>query len=238
MPALAADLLPLASVLHAITEAITGLIGDHGLYAVFLLMLIDAVLPAASELVMVYAGALAAGAFVNSEVVLFGERFESGLGAWLAMMLAGSIGYTIGAVIGWWIGLHGGRPFLERHGRYVHLGPANLATAERWFDRWGEWATFLGRITPVARSFVSIPAGVFRARLVPYTLYTLIGSTLWCVAFAGAGYAMGTRWETFHDNFKYVDYTVAALLVAGAAWLTWRWRTRARLSRRAEDPAR
>jgi len=228
--------LVLASVTSVVTDRVTELLGDHGLYAVFLLMLVDAVLPAASELVMVYAGALAAGAF-SSGVVLFGYEFESGLGAWLAMVLAGTIGYTIGSVLGWAIGIYGGRPYLERHGRWLHLSPQKLVRAERWFDRWGDWAVFLGRITPVVRSFVSIPAGVFRAPLGRYTVFTFIGSTIWCVVFASIGYAFGTRWETFHENFHYVDYAVAAGIVLGAAYLLVRRRRSSTLSRGA-DPAR
>ena len=226
----------LASVTSVVTDRVTELLGSHGLYAVFLLMLVDAVLPAASELVMVYGGALAAGAF-SSGVVLFGHEFESGFGAWLAIVLAGTIGYTIGSVLGWAIGIYGGRPFLERRGRWFHLSPPKLAKAERWFDRWGDWAVFLGRITPVARSFVSIPAGVFRAPLGRYTVLTFIGSTIWCVVFAAVGYAFGTRWETFHENFHYVDYAVAAGIVIGVAYLLVRRRRSSTLSRRA-DPAR
>jgi len=225
-----------ASVTSVVTDRVTELLGDHGLYAVFLLMLVDAVLPAASELVMVYSGALAAGAF-GSGVVVVGHEFDNGLGAWLAMVLAGTIGYTIGSVLGWAIGIYGGRPYLERHGRWLHLSPQKLAKAERWFERWEDWAVFLGRITPVARSFVSIPAGVFRAPLGRYTAFTFIGSTLWCVAFAAAGYAAGTRWETFHERFHYVDYAVAAGIVLGAAYLLVRRRRSSTLSRRA-DPAR
>jgi membrane protein DedA with SNARE-associated domain len=225
-----------ASILSHVTDAITAAIGDHGVYAVFLLMMIDAVLPAASELVMVYAGALASGAFASG-VVLFGYEFESGLGAWIAMVLAGTIGYTIGSVLGWAIGIYGGRPYLERHGRWLHLSPQKLARAERWFERWGDWAVFMGRITPVARSFVSIPAGVFRAPLGRYTVLTFVGSTLWCVVFAAVGYAFGTRWETFHENFHYVDYAVAAGIVLGVAYLLVRRRRSSTLSRRA-DPAR
>ena len=169
--------------------------------------------------------------------MLFGHEFESGFGAWLAIVLAGTIGYTIGSVLGWAIGIYGGRPFLERRGRWFHLSPPKLAKAERWFDRWGDWAVFLGRITPVARSFVSIPAGVFRAPLGRYTVLTFIGSTIWCVVFAAVGYAFGTRWETFHENFHYVDYAVAAGIVIGVAYLLVRRRRSSTLSRRA-DPAR
>jgi membrane protein DedA with SNARE-associated domain len=222
-----------ASVTSVITDRVIEILGDHGLYAVFLLMLIDAVLPAFSELVMVYAGALAAGAFSTS-VVLFGHEFESGLGAWVAMVLAGTIGYTIGSVIGWAIGVYGGRPFLERRGRWFHLSHERLERAERWFDRWGDWAVLIGRITPVARSFISIPAGVFRMPLGRYTVLTFIGSTAWCIAFAGAGYAAGTRWETFHERFHYVDYAIAFLVVAGVAYLLIRRRRSSSLSRRAD----
>jgi membrane protein DedA with SNARE-associated domain len=226
-----------ASILSHITDAITAAIGDHGVYAVFLLMFVDAVLPAASELVMVYAGALAAGAFPGEHVTLFGERIESDFWAFVTMVLAGTIGYTLGSVAGWAIGVYGGRPYLDRHGRWLHLGPERLAKADRWFDRWGDATALIGRVTPVARSFVSIPAGVFRMPLGRYTVLTFIGSTAWCLAFAGIGWAVGQNWETFHDNFHYVDYTVLALLIAGGIWLLIRRRRSSRLARRAADPA-
>ena len=219
-----------------ITELVTDVIGDSGIYAVFGLMLLDAVFPAASELVMVYSGALAAGAF-TSDVVLFGNEFESGFPAYVAMALSGTIGYTIGSVIGWAIGLYGGRPYLERHGRWLHLPPERLDKAERWFDRFGDAAVFVGRITPVARSFISIPAGVFEAKLGRYTLLTLVGSALWCFALAGVGWALGTQWESFHERFHYVDYAVLAGLIAFVAYVVVRRRRSTRVSERA-DPAR
>jgi membrane protein DedA with SNARE-associated domain len=212
-----------ASILSEITDLLTTVVGDYGLYAVFLLMLLDAVFPAASEPVMVYGGAVAAGAFAGQDVRLAGWTLEPGLEAYLGIALAGTIGYTLGSVGGWWIGLRGGRPFLARHGRWLHLNEAKLDQAERWFQRWEDWAVFLGRITPVVRSFVSIPAGVFEAPLRRYTVLTLIGSALWCFALAGVGWALGSRWEDFHDAFNYVDYTIIALLVAGAAWLGWKY---------------
>lgn len=211
-----------ASVLSGITDAITSTIGDYGLYAVFALMLIDAVLPAASEVVMVYAGALASGAFAEQQVELFGNTIDEGLPAYVVMALAGTIGYTIGAIGGWAIGLFGGRPYLERHGRWLHLDERKLDRAERWFERWGDWGVFLGRVTPVVRSFVSIPAGVFEARLGRYSALTLLGSAIWCFAFAAAGYAAGESWEDFHHAFRYVEYLVAAAIVALVALLVWR----------------
>ena len=217
-----------------VTDFFTSVVGDHGLYAVFLLMLVDAVLPAASELVMVYSGALAAGAFAGQNVTFFGERIESDFWAFAAMALSGTIGYTVGSVLGWAIGLYGGRPFLERRGRWLHLGHGKLERAERWFERWGQAAVFLGRVTPVVRSFISIPAGVFRAALAPYTALTLLGSAIWCFAFAGAGFALGRNWEDFHHAFRYADYAVIAAVVALVAWFLLRRRS-ARLARRAAE---
>ena len=207
-----------ASILSEITNAVTSAIGDYGLYAVFLLMLVDAVFPAASEVVMVYGGAVAAGAFANQDVTLFGRTIEEGLPAYVAIALAGTIGYTIGAIGGWALGLYGGRPYLERHGRWLHLDEEKLDRAERWFERWEGWAVFLGRLTPVIRSFVSIPAGVLEAPFVRYTILTFAGSAIWCFAFAGAGYLAGENWEDFHHAFRYADYVVGAAVVAGVVW--------------------
>ena len=205
----------IASITSSITDALTSFIGDQGVYAVFLLMFVDAVLPAASELVMVYAGALAAGAFAGQQVVVFGREVPTGWQSFTVMVSAGTIGYTLGSLAGWAIGDYGGRPLVERHGKWFHLSPERFARAERWFDRWGGEAVFLGRITPIVRSFVSIPAGVFRHPLGRYTLLTFIGSTLWCLAFAGIGWAVGENWESFHHAFRYVEYVVAGLIVVG-----------------------
>jgi membrane protein DedA with SNARE-associated domain len=223
-----------------VLASLTSLIGDHGLYAVFLLMAIDAVFPAASELVMVYAGALAAGAFAGQHVDLFGSRISSHAWAFIAMALAGALGYLVGSIAGWAIGLYGGRPLLERRGRWVHLSPQKLDRAERWFDRWDDLAVLIGRVTPVIRSFISIPAGIFRMPLGRYTLLTLIGSVVWAFALAGVGYGLGTSYERFHHDFRFVDYAVVAAVVALAAYLVVRWRrsSRSRLSDRASDPAR
>lgn len=210
-------------IVASVTGSITSAIGDWGLYAVFLLMALDAVFPAASELVMVYAGAVAAGAIKGASVTLFGTTISSPAWAFVAMALAGTLGYTVGAVVGWAIGIYGGRPLLERRGRWFHLGPERLERAERWFERWGDAAVFLGRLTPVVRSFCSIPAGVFRMPLGRYTVLTLVGSAIWCFALAGVGYAIGHSWHNFHDGFRYVDYVVLALVVLGAGYAVWRY---------------
>jgi len=218
-----------ASILGEITELLTTLIGDYGLYAVFVIMMLDAVFPAASEPVMVYSGAVAAGAFAGQDTVLFGHVFEAGAPAYLAMATAGTLGYTLGSMLGWWIGASAGRPFLEQHGRWLHLSEGKLDRAEHWFERWGDWAVFLGRITPVVRSFVSIPAGVFRAPFWRYTVLTLIGSAIWCFGLAGVGWWFGSNWEEFHHAFRYVDYLIIVLVVAGLGYGAWKLRERRRI---------
>jgi membrane protein DedA with SNARE-associated domain len=221
----------------SVTHSLTSLIGNHGLYAVFGLMAIDAVFPAASELVMVYAGALAAGAFAGQHVDLFGSRISSHAWAFVVMALGGTFGYLLGSIVGWAIGVYGGRPLLERRGRWFHLSPAKLDRAERWFDRWDDLAVLIGRVTPVIRSFISIPAGVFRMPVWRYTVLTLIGSATWAFAIAGAGYAAGKSYERFHHDFSYLEYAVvAAVLLLVAYWLVRSIRS-SRLSRRASDPA-
>ena len=197
----------------SLTSSVTTFIGDHGLYAVFVLMAVDAVFPAASELVMLYAGALAAGAFSGQHVVLFGDRIDSHFWAYVAISLAGTIGYTLGSLVGWGIGAYAGRPLLEERGRWLHLDRAKLDRADRWFERWGDWAVFLGRLTPVVRSFISIPAGVVRMPIVRFTVLTFLGSAIWCFAIAGAGWALGSSYEHFHHDFAYVEYAVVAAVI-------------------------
>jgi membrane protein DedA with SNARE-associated domain len=219
---------------HAITEAVTGVIGDYGLYAVFLLMFVDAIFPAASELVMVYAGAVAVGAFPGSEVTLFGEEIESTAWAYVAIALAGTVGYTLGSILGWAIGLYGGRPYLERHGRWLHVTPEKLDKADAWFERYGDATVFVSRMLPVVRSFVSIPAGIGEMPLVRYTVLTFAGTIPWCFGLAAVGLGLGSQWEEFHSTFRYADYAIIALVVAGVGALVYRTHRR-RTRRRAME---
>lgn len=215
----------------SLTSSVTTFIGDHGLYAVFVLMAVDAVFPAASELVMLYAGALAASAFSGQHVVLFGDRIDSHFWAYMAISFAGTIGYTLGSLVGWGIGAYAGRPLLEERGRWFHLDRAKLDRADRWFERWGDWAVFLGRLTPVVRSFISIPAGVVRMPIVRFTVLTFLGSAIWCFAIAGVGWALGASYERFHHDFAYVEYAVVAAVIVLIAWLILRWRSSAAAAR-------
>jgi membrane protein DedA with SNARE-associated domain len=206
----------------------TAWLAHYGVIAIFFLMLVDAVFPAASELVMLYGGALASGALTHRVDVL--GWHVTGFDAYLAVVIAGVAGYQLGSIIGWWIGDRGGRAFLERRGRWLHLTHERLERAERWFERWDDWAVLVGRVTPVARSFISIPAGVFEMPFRRYNLLTLIGNTVWCAAIAAAGWALGSSYERFNNGFKYVEYAVVLVILAAVAYLVLR-RRRATISR-------
>ncbi|MDX6480361.1 MAG: hypothetical protein QOG85_871 [Gaiellaceae bacterium] len=216
-------------VVASLSDSITSAVGNHGVVAVFGLMALDAVFPAASELVMLFAGAVAAGAAGSNGVDLFGLHFGSGIDAFIVMALAGTLGYLLGALIGWAIGRYGGRPLLEGHGRWFHLSPEKLDRAEAWFARWGNLGVLIGRVTPVVRSFVSIPAGVFEMPLAAYTVLTLIGSAVWAFALAGAGYALGSNYDSFDHGFRYLEYAVVAGVLVLAAYVGYRWRGKAKV---------
>lgn len=197
----------------------TSFVGDHGLLAVFILMFIAAVLPAASELTMVYGGALASGALAGHIA-----HFHSGLHAYIAVVVIGTIGNTLGAVLGWAIGYYGGHPLLERHGRLLHATPERIARAERWFDRFGTVAVPLGFATPLVRSFVALPAGILEwplRRLVPLAA---IGCLAFSAAVAGIGWAVGSSWDTASHDLRYIDYAVVVLAVVAGVFLVWRRR--------------
>jgi membrane protein DedA with SNARE-associated domain len=189
---------------------LTTWVSDHGAAAVFVLMAVDALLPAGGELVMLAAGAMAAGALGHA---------HGGLETYLGLALAGTVGYLAGAMIGWAIGARGGRTLIERHGRWVHVSPERFARAERWFARYGAAAVFLGRLTPVVRSFISIAAGALGTPIGSYVPLTLAGSAIWCFGFAAVGWAVGGSYDSVHHAFRYADVAAVVALVGAAAWL-------------------
>jgi membrane protein DedA with SNARE-associated domain len=226
-------------LLASVSGSFTSAVANHGIYAVFGLMAIDALFPAASELVMLYAGAVAAGVFSTAHgVTLFGSRIGFGGGAFVVLALAGTLGYLAGALVGWAIGRYGGRPLLERHGSWFHLSPARLDRAEAWFVRWGSIGVLVGRVTPVVRSFVSIAAGILEMPLGLYTLLTVVGSAVWAFAFAGAGYGLGKSYSGFDHSFHYAEYAIVAGVVAVLAYLGYRWMAAAKVTPRADDSSR
>jgi membrane protein DedA with SNARE-associated domain len=202
---------------------VTSFIGNHGLLAVFVLMALAAVLPAASELTMIYGGAIASGA-IAGHIALFGHRFSPGLHAYLAVALTAVVANWLGAFGGWFAGARGGHPLLERYGRAIHVTPERIARAERWFDRFEGVAVPLGFATPLVRSFVAIPAGIFEVPLRRFLPSAIPGIAAFCFALGGIGWAVGSSWHAARGDADYVDAAVALVVVAAAVWLVLRQR--------------
>jgi membrane protein DedA with SNARE-associated domain len=213
---------------------VTSVVANHGVAAVFLLMIAAALVPVGSELVMLYAGAVAGGALANTTVHVLGSSIHSHVGAYVAFAVAGTLGNVLGCAIGWWIGDTGGRALIHRYGRYIHVSDEKLARAERRFDQYDDWAVPLGLATPLLRSFVAIPSGIVRVPFAKFLILALIGCAIFCFGLAGAGWALGTAYTHAHHDLRYVEYAVVAGVLLVAAYLIYA----ARVSHRAADPPR
>jgi membrane protein DedA with SNARE-associated domain len=226
-------------LIASVSSSFTSAVANHGVYAVFGLLALGAVFPAGSELVALVGGALAAGAFAGATgVSIFGAHIGLGVGAYVALALASAIGYLAGGLVGWAIGRFGGRGLLEHRGRWLHVTSERLDRADEWFERWDRPGVLIGTMTPVLRSFVAIPAGIFEMPLAPFLGLTLVGSTLWSFAFVGIGYALGSSYKHFEHDFRYVEYAIVAGIVLGVAYLVYRRMAAARVAQRADDSTR
>ena len=134
----------------------------------------------------------------------------------------GAIGSTLGSIFAYYVGVWGGRPLLERWGRYIFISPSDIEDAERFFARWGKLAVFAGRMVPLVRTFISVPAGVARMNLWTFTIYTFAGSFIWSLMLAVVGYELGENWEDIRDWTRPVEIPIAAIGVVLVAWYVFR----------------
>ena len=195
-------------------SSITTAIADHGVIAVFLLMALDAVLPVGSELIMLYGGVLAAGAAAGAHISLLGSSVPFGVESYALLVASGTLGSLTGATAGYALGALAAPAATGRRPSWLPVSDHGFARARSWLEAHERNAIFLGRITPVVRSVISIPAGVLRVPLRPYAFWSMLGALAWCLAFAGVGWALAGTWEGFHRGFRYADYVVVAALVA------------------------
>jgi membrane protein DedA with SNARE-associated domain len=202
-------------VLALFNDTITRLIVEHGELAIFVLMLLgSACIPIPSEVTMLVGGALASAAFVGAgqELSLIGVVFWGMAGTLVGSWLAYGAGYV------------GGRPLVDRFGRYLLIRPHEVDRAHDWFEHHGEAVVLYGRLIPLARSFVSLPAGVAAMPFWRFTLYTVIGSLPWCIAFAWLGHILGDRWVEVERVLQPFAWLVAAAMVVGiAVFVSRRW---------------
>jgi membrane protein DedA with SNARE-associated domain len=140
----------------------------------------------------------------------------------LAVALA-TVGSVIGALVGYAIGAWGGRPILDRYGRYVGIGPDDLDRADRWFDRWGSWAVFFGRMVPLVRTFVSYPAGISRMPIGRFLVFSTLGSLPWNAALIYAGFVVGENYPQIEAALKPYEYVIYAVVIGGALLVVGRW---------------
>lgn len=198
-----------------VRDLVTALYEAVGYVGVAIWVAIESVvIPVPSELVLPFAGFLAADP--SSIEPITRQPWSIPL-----LVAAATVGSLLGALIAYAIGYFGGRPLLVRFGRYLRFTEEDLARTERFFERWGSAASFFGRMIPVVRSLVSFGAGVGRMPLLPFVVFTVLGSIPWNLALVGAGYLLGEHWGTFETLLAQYEYVVlAGLAIAAGAW-TW-----------------
>src|ERR1700677_2831273 len=192
-----------------IITILVALIAGGGYFSVVLLMAIQsACIPIPSEVIMPLAGY----ALAHTQLQLI----------WLATLAA--LASNLGSIPAYWVGARGGRPMVERYGRYLLLSHRDLALADRFFDRFGSITVLLGRMLPIVRTFIAFPAGIAKMNQLRFHIYTFIGSWPWCYAPAYIGMKLGDRGQTdprFKEVFHRFHVAVELVIVAGAVWFVW-----------------
>lgn len=194
-------------ILSEVARWITELISNTGYTGIFLLMAIEsACIPAPSEVIMPFSGFL-----------VFGGKFNFHLVA-----IIGALGNVGGSWLAWWAGWKGGRPFIQKYGRYILISEHDLQMADRFFGRYGAATVFFSRMLPVIRTYISFPAGIARMPLGRFLLYTFIGALPWCYLLTYVGVSLGERWESLRGYFREFDVLIAVVLILAAVWYLWR----------------
>ncbi len=156
--------------------------------------------------------------------------------AWQALLLGGlwgAVGCTLGSVISYALGAWGGRPLVERYGKYILVSEEDLEKADRWFARWGDWASFISRLLPIVRTFISFPAGVVRTNFARFSIYSFVGSFIWCGLLALGGFYFGEHWEELRAIMRPFDIPIAIVILAALAYYVYHHLRK----RKAEEPA-
>ena len=197
-------------IIEIISAFIVGTISMLGYGGVVLLMAIEsACIPLPSEIIMPFSGYLV-------------SRGEMNL--WL-VGVAGAVGCVAGSMVAYWVGMYGGRPLIEKYGRYVLISPHDLDLADRWFAKYGEVIVFVSRLLPAIRTFIAFPAGVARMNIPRFIIYTFAGSLPWCIGLAYVGQKLGERWDKdprLKMLFHRFDFVIGILIVLAAGWWIWR----------------
>jgi membrane protein DedA with SNARE-associated domain len=194
---------------------IDSLYGRFGYLGVVIAMTIEsAAIPLPSELILPFAGWSVARGVT--------EPLTGTLWSYWGAVIAGVVGNTAGSLLSYGVGALGGRPLLERYGRYVLISPHDLETADRWFARWGDLTVLFSRMLPIVRTFISVPAGVARMPLWRFTLFSIVGAVPWVMLLVWAGMLLGENWLELKHQLRGLDYLVAFVLVGLVVIFVWR----------------
>jgi len=201
------------------SQLILDWISNYGYWGIILLMALEsATLPVPSEIVMPFAG------------FLVWQQHVMNLPG---VILAGTIGCTVGSIAAYAVGYYAGRPLILRYGKYILLSERHLVQAERWFARYGGKATFLARLLPIIRTVISLPAGISKMKFKPFVLYSFVGSLPWTALLAYVGFWLGPNWREISSAFRGLDILVVAGAVALIIWYVYAVRKR---SPKSEEP--
>jgi len=200
----------IAKIITILSGFIVATISALGYGGIVLLMAIEsACIPLPSEIIMPFSGYLVS----TGELNLWG------------VAIAGAVGCVLGSLVAYWVGMYGGRPFIEKYGRYILLSRHDLDIADRWFAKHGEVIVFVSRLLPAIRTFIAFPAGVARMNLTRFVIYTFAGSLPWCLALAYVGQKLGEQWDkddTLKTWFHRFDFLIGIAGVLFVSWWIWR----------------
>lgn len=195
------------AILIAVSSFIINTISVLGYGGIVLLMAIEsACIPLPSEVIMPFSGFL-----------VFDGRFN----LWL-IALAGAIGCVLGSIVAYWVGMYGGRPLIEKYGKYILISHHDLDLADRWFKKHGDVAIFFSRLLPVVRTYISFPAGIARMNFGRFILYTFLGSFPWCLGLGYIGLKLGQNWDSLKGYFHGADYIILGLIIIGIIFWVYR----------------
>ena len=226
----------LAFVDQIVIPFLEQLYGAVGYLGVMVAMAIEsAMIPLPSELILPFAG------FLVSNPVQVEPLTGQPWNLWLAVAFA-TAGNTTGSLIAYAIGAYGGRPFLERYGRYLLIRKHEIEVADRFFERWGAQTAFFSRLLPIVRTFISFPAGVARMPLRKFIVYSTLGAIPWSIFLAWCGVQLGENWEQIRDILQPFDLAIAVTMVVGVVVFVWfrlgqPWPGRRGIDLGPDDPA-
>jgi membrane protein DedA with SNARE-associated domain len=194
------------AVIAELGSFVITMISKFGYTGILITMAIEsACIPLPSEIIMPFSGYLV----------------STGQFSMLGVTMAGAIGNVLGSLVAYYVGVWGGRPFVERYGQYFLVSRRDLEMADRWFLKYGEAAVLISRMLPVVRTFISLPAGIVRMNVPRFVLFSFIGAVPWCYLLAYIGLKLGERWDGLHEYFHHLDVVIGMVLVLGFICFLW-----------------